>query len=89
MYFSRKLISLFSMPKSSNNSELRPTLGIRIVEARAKKGINQSELAESLGVSQRVISHWERTPVALRSEQLSALADALDVTADYLIGREE
>ncbi len=31
--------------------------------------------------------YWERKPVALRAEQLAALADALNVTADFLLGR--
>jgi transcriptional regulator with XRE-family HTH domain len=50
-------------------------------------GLTQLQLAEKLGVSQEVIAYRERKPVALRAEQLAALADALNVTADSLIGR--
>ncbi len=66
----------------------RPTLGERLALARHEVGLTQEQLAEKLGVTQRVITYWEREPVALRSEQLAALADALGVTADFLLGRE-
>jgi hypothetical protein len=35
-----------------------------------------------------VITHWEREEVALRADQLAALAGALGVTVDFLVGRE-
>jgi hypothetical protein len=39
-------------------------------------------------LTQRVITYWEREPVALKPEQLCALADALEVSSDFLLGRE-
>ena len=44
------------------------------------------KLADKLGISQRALSWWEREPVALKPHQLKALAEALGVTADYLLG---
>jgi transcriptional regulator with XRE-family HTH domain len=51
-------------------------------------GLTQEQLAAKLGITQRVLSHWERAPVALRADQLMALANALHVSADFLLGRE-
>jgi transcriptional regulator with XRE-family HTH domain len=65
----------------------RPSFGERLATGRLQAGLTQQQLADRLGTSQRVIAHWERKPVALRPEQLLALADALGVTADFLIGR--
>jgi transcriptional regulator with XRE-family HTH domain len=65
----------------------RTPFGERIAQARELAGITQLQLAERLGVSQEVIAYWERKPVALRAEQLAALADGLNVTTDYLVGR--
>ena len=65
----------------------RTPLGQRMADAREKAGLTQTALGQKLRVSQRVIANWERKPVALRAEQLAALADALGVTADYLLGR--
>jgi len=44
-------------------------------------------LAEKLGTTQRAVAHWERDPVALRPDQIAAVADALNVTTDELLGR--
>ncbi|MDP9176033.1 MAG: helix-turn-helix domain-containing protein [Planctomycetota bacterium] len=65
----------------------RTPFGERIAQARELAGMTQLQLAEKLGVSQEVVAYWERKPVALRAEQLAALADALNVTADSLLGR--
>jgi transcriptional regulator with XRE-family HTH domain len=65
----------------------RTPFGERIAQARELAGLTQLQLAEKLGVSQEVIAYWERKPVALRAEQLAALADSLSVTTDYLVGR--
>jgi transcriptional regulator with XRE-family HTH domain len=67
----------------------RTPLGQRVADTREKAGLTQTELGQKLGVSQRVIANWERKPVALRAEQLAALADALGVSADYLLGRPD
>lgn len=67
----------------------RTPLGHRMAAAREKAGLTQTELGQKLGISQRVVANWERKPVALRAEQLAALADALGVTADYLLGRPD
>jgi len=41
-----------------------------------------------LGVSPRAYAFWEREPVALRADQLAALADFLKVSVDFLVGRQ-
>jgi len=65
----------------------RTPFGQRVAQAREQAGLTQAELAARMGVTQPVVAYWEREPVALRIEQLAALADALDVSADYLTGR--
>jgi transcriptional regulator with XRE-family HTH domain len=68
--------------------QARTTFGERLASAREGAGLTQLQLAEKLGTSQRVITYWEREPVALRAEQLAALADVLGVTTDFLVGRD-
>jgi transcriptional regulator with XRE-family HTH domain len=67
----------------------RTDFGERLAQARESAGLTQLQLAEKLGATQRVITYWERGRVALRADQLNALADALGVTADFLLGREQ
>jgi transcriptional regulator with XRE-family HTH domain len=76
-----------TMPAGRPPKLKRTTLGQRTAAAREAAGLTQTELGQKVGVSQRVIANWERKPVALRAEQLIALADALNVSADYLLGR--
>ncbi|MBE6827519.1 MAG: helix-turn-helix transcriptional regulator [Ruminococcaceae bacterium] len=58
----------------------------RMLELRRKKGVSQKEAAENLGVSQALLSHYEK---GIRECGLDFLARAsayYDVSSDYLIG---
>jgi transcriptional regulator with XRE-family HTH domain len=63
-----------------------PEFGRRMAEARERAGLTQAELAKRLCVTQQVVAAWERRNIALRPEQIKTLAEALSITADYLIG---
>ena len=76
------------MPAGRPAKHARSAFGDRLAHARLLAGLTQEQLAARLGVTQRVLSHWERAPVALRAEQLMAVATALNVSADFLLGRE-
>ena len=54
---------------------------------RKGKSVNQSVLAEALGVSFHQISKMETAQRAASIEVLYALADYFDVSLDYLVGR--
>ena len=63
-------------------------MGQRIKEARIKKKINQTELAKMIGVAAAEISQYESGKRKPRWDKFPKLLDALDVTADEIIGRE-
>lgn len=65
----------------------RTRFGERLAAARELAGLTQVQLAEKLGTAQSNVASWERETVALRPEQLTAISDALNVSADYLLGR--
>jgi transcriptional regulator with XRE-family HTH domain len=67
----------------------RTRFGERLAAARELAGLTQVQLAEKLGTAQSNVASWERETVALRPEQLTAIADALNVSADYLLGRPD
>jgi transcriptional regulator with XRE-family HTH domain len=89
------LNAMYAASMSANANLGRPTdrqrtaFGERIAAAREIAGISQRELADRLGITQRALSWWEREPVALRPEQIAALAAALGVSADFLLGLRE
>ena len=57
-----------------------------IVRLRSDKGWSQSELADKIGVSRVMISKYERDGAVPSIDAAKKIADALDVTLDYLTG---
>lgn len=60
------------------------TIGERIRQARKRAGLNQSELAERLGVTQPAVANWESGVHDPRRVVLARLADALSTPLDWL-----
>ena len=58
--------------------------GERLAALRKARGLTQTQLAEKIGSSQRALSRYET--VADRAPVLAALAKALRVTRDELLG---
>ena len=67
----------------------RTPFGERVHAAREAMGLSQAQVAEKMGVTQTAYAVWERHPVALRPDQIEKLAAVLNVTVEYLFGREE
>ena len=65
------------------------TLGDRIRRFRIAKGLTQAELAGKIGVPQQTIGYYEVRGVSPPPEMLVAIADALDVSTDILLGRKK
>jgi transcriptional regulator with XRE-family HTH domain len=64
--------------------------GERIKELRTAKKLTLDQLAQATGSSKSYI--WElenKDPPRPSAEKLAEIAKALDVTTDYLIGREQ
>ena len=58
-------------------------------EARKWKNFKQKEMAELLGIKLRSYQQYEGGQRRPDYETLVALADYLDVTTDYLLGRTD
>ena len=69
--------------------ESRDVFPARLRAAREKRGLTQGELAKRAGLQMSAISHFETGTRKPSFENLRRLADALDVTTDYLLGRTE
>lgn len=61
----------------------------RVRTAREYRGLTQGELAERAGLQPSAISHFETGTRKPSFDNLRLLADTLDVTTDYLLGRVE
>ncbi|MCM1289530.1 MAG: helix-turn-helix domain-containing protein [Corallococcus sp.] len=61
---------------------------LKLKEIRQDLGISQGDLAKKIGVQNYTIGNWERDRSEPSVELIVKLADALGVTADELLGRE-
>lgn len=63
--------------------------GERLTSVRKAKKISQDELAKKLGVHAPVIGRYERGEVKPSIEVATKIADALEVSLDYLVGHSD
>jgi len=75
-----------AMPKPRNGSA--PRFGARLVELRKAAGYTQTELANELGVTRRMIAYYEGETEYPPSTLLAGLAKALGVSIEALLGTE-
>jgi transcriptional regulator with XRE-family HTH domain len=61
-------------------------LGRRIAEARKAAGITQVELAQTLGIAQQTMAHYEGGVSRIGVEMLRTVAKTLSVSIEELIG---
>jgi len=61
----------------------------RLKNARKKKKLYQKELAAILGVSRSAVTAWETGARFPEFETLKRMADVLEVSVDYLLGRTD
>lgn len=77
------------MAKGRPSSRPRSEFGERLATARERAGLTQQQLADKIGVSQKVVTYWERNDVALRADQISAITSALNISAAELLNGSE
>src|SRR5262249_31628321 len=76
-------------PTMTTSTQLRKILSRTLSQVRIARGRSQTELAKRMGVSPSLINHFEsgrRVPTIVN---LLRLADALEVSADVLLGRSK
>ncbi len=72
------------MPESTTPSDIFPQ---RLRAARDLRDLNQGELARRASLQPSAVSHFETGARKPSFDNLKRLADALNVTTDYLLGR--
>ncbi|MFB6732283.1 helix-turn-helix domain-containing protein [Bacillus mobilis] len=63
-------------------------IGLRLKSLRKKENLTQKQLAEKIGISQRMIGYYESEERFPPHDVLTKLADCFSVSADYLLGRD-
>lgn len=62
------------------------TIGARLKIARSNAGMTQAEVASKIGTHSRNYSKYERDEVYPSPDTLARICNALDVSADFLLG---
>jgi transcriptional regulator with XRE-family HTH domain len=65
------------------------TFGKRLTEVRKLKKLSQDDLAQKLDAHGAVIGRYERDEVKPSIEMAAAIAEALEVSLDYLVGNTD
>ena len=63
-------------------------VGTRIKSLRLQSGLTQEKVAKQIGVTNSVISYYERQERAPSPEMLKRFSAVFHVTSDYLLGIE-
>jgi transcriptional regulator with XRE-family HTH domain len=63
------------------------TLGQQITKLRKQKKLSQNDLGKKVGTSGDIIGRYERDEVNPSVEVASKIADVLEVSLDFLIGK--
>lgn len=61
--------------------------GDNMMLIRKKKGLSQADLGKTIGTSGDVIGRYERGDITPSIEVVIKIADALEVSVDYLVGK--
>jgi transcriptional regulator with XRE-family HTH domain len=64
-------------------------IGQRLKRIRLQRGLTQVEIAEKLGITQGVVSEYERGAVRLHGALLAAFAKALKASPNEILGFEK
>ncbi|WP_040278291.1 helix-turn-helix domain-containing protein [Psychroserpens damuponensis] len=65
------------------------TLGQHIIKLRKQKKLSQNDLGKAIGTSGDIIGRYERDEVKPSIEVASKIADVLEVSLDFLIGKQD
>lgn len=63
------------------------TIGEQIMILRKQKGMSQAELGKQVGTSGDIIGRYERGIMTPSIEVIMKIADTLEVSLDYLVGK--
>ncbi len=76
-------ISKYNLPPLELGNE---SLGQRIARLRKEKGYTQIDMASVIGISQVLISDYERNKIRPHYEMIIRIAFTLNITTDELLG---
>jgi transcriptional regulator with XRE-family HTH domain len=69
-----------------NDDDFFKELGARIAKSRKELSLTQSQLADSLGIAQQTMAHYEGGRLRVSASLLPEIAEILNLSLDELLG---
>ena len=63
--------------------------GLRLKDVRKDSGMSQADVADEIGVTKSAYANYEQGTREPSLKVLKAICDTLDVSCDYLLGRDD
>jgi transcriptional regulator with XRE-family HTH domain len=79
------IATLDPVPQRKHNPN-KETFGLRLARLRKARGLTQAQLGQKVGISYRMVAYYEGQTTHPPTHILPALAKALGVSADELLG---
>ena len=76
-----------SAPDENGAARQSQAIGDRLTRFRRQRGLTQGQLAKRVGLTQRVMSYYERGTTRIPADMLLKIADVLHVSVYELLGR--
>ena len=67
----------------------RKVFAQRLIATRTQQNLQAKDLAEQVGVTKSLVSKYENAVTTPSLDAIIAIADCLDVSIDYLVGRTD
>lgn len=80
-------IFAYTLSLQSFKRYMSMTLGQQMTALRKKKGLSQADMGKAIGTSGDIIGRYERDEVKPSIEVAVRIADTLEVSLDYLVGK--
>jgi transcriptional regulator with XRE-family HTH domain len=80
--------SAWIAPMTNDEKQFFQRLGLRIAQLRKERGLTQTELASTLGLTQQRVASFEKGRRRLAVSQLVPLSRALAVSVEDLLGEQ-
>jgi transcriptional regulator with XRE-family HTH domain len=73
---------------ASTDKAFFAALGNRIARYRKELGLTQTQLAQSLGIAQQTLAHYEAARLRVPASMLPTLAEIFGLSVDELLGHK-
>jgi len=81
-----EMLDVSKRKSNGKSAEVHESFGERLARIRKARGYSQYDLADEIGISQRMVAYYEAQTERPPAHLIPKISEILDVTADQLLG---